>query len=91
MSAGEPASEGGRYTEKEKSTARNGCATGQKKQNGRDAEALRPKLLNCEVLIAARRSDPANRNHAGLEGLDVRGLEALGSLGYLEFNRLAII
>jgi hypothetical protein len=26
-----------------------------------------------------------------LEGGDVRGLQALGSLGYLEFNRLAII
>ena len=27
----------------------------------------------------------------GLEGLDVRGLEALGSLGHFEFNRLAIV
>ena len=26
-----------------------------------------------------------------LEGLDVRGLEALGSLGHFEFNRLAIV
>ena len=46
------------------------------KQNGRGAEALRPNSLNCEV---------------ELEGLDVRGLQALGALGHFEFNRLAIV
>ena len=44
-----------------------------------------PPGIVCEVVI------PANRNHAYLEGLDVRGLQALGTLGDFEFNRLAII
>jgi hypothetical protein len=39
----------------------------------------------CEVVR------PANREHTYLEGLDVRGLQALGTLGDFEFNRLAII
>ena len=54
-----------------------------------DAKGAARFLLNCEVVI------PANRNHNPperiLEGLDVGGLQALGSLGDLEFNRLAII
>src|ERR1700730_11478424 len=53
-------------------------------KNGRDACACRPEFV-CEVV------NPANRDHAYLEGLDVRGLQALGTLGDFEFNRLAII
>jgi hypothetical protein len=53
-------------------------------KNGRHARACRPKFV-CEVVT------PANRDHAYLEGLDVRGLQALGTLGDFEFNRLAII
>ena len=44
-----------------------------------------PPGIVCEVV------NPANRDHAYLEGLDVRGLQALGTLGDFEFNRLAII
>src|SRR5258708_11736402 len=44
-----------------------------------------PPGIECEVV------NPANRDHAYLEGLDVRGLQALGTLGDFEFNRLAII
>ena len=44
-----------------------------------------PPGIVCEVVT------PANRDHAYLEGLDVRGLQALGTLGDFEFNRLAII
>ena len=44
-----------------------------------------PPGIACEVV------NPANRDHAYLEGLDVRGLQALGTLGDFEFNRLAII
>ena len=44
-----------------------------------------PPGIVCEVV------SPANRDHAYLEGLDVRGLQALGTLGDFEFNRLAII
>src|SRR5260370_9294036 len=57
---------------------------GKKNKNGRDACACRPEFV-CEVV------NPANRAHAWLEGLDVRGLQALGTLGDFEFNRLAII
>src|SRR5260370_11569281 len=57
---------------------------GKKNKNGRDACACRPEFA-CEVV------NPANRAHAWLEGLDVRGLQALGTLGDFEFNRLAII
>jgi hypothetical protein len=53
-------------------------------KNGRDAYACRPQFV-CEVVR------PANREHTYLEGLDVRGLQALGALGDFEFNRLAII
>jgi hypothetical protein len=53
-------------------------------KNGRDACACRPGFV-CEVVR------PANREHTYLEGLDVRGLQALGALGDFEFNRLAII
>src|SRR6266849_1382130 len=53
-------------------------------KNGRDACACRPKFV-CEVVR------PANREHTYLEGLDVRGLQALGALGDFEFNRLAIV
>src|SRR6266852_120163 len=53
-------------------------------KNGRDACACRPEFV-CEVVR------PANREHTYLEGLDVRGLQALGALGDFEFNRLAII
>jgi hypothetical protein len=53
-------------------------------KNGRDACACRPEFV-CEVV------PPANREHTYLEGLDVRGLQALGALGDFEFNRLAII
>jgi hypothetical protein len=63
------------------------CTSGRKrkrKQNGRDACAYRPEFV-CEVV------SPANRDHADLEGLDVRGLQTLGALGDFEFNRLAII
>ena len=57
-------------------------AGGKQKRAGR----LRvPPGIACEVVI------PANRDHAYLEGLDVRGLQALGTLGDFEFNRLAII
>jgi hypothetical protein len=56
----------------------------QKNKNGRDACAYRPEFV-CEVVR------PANREHTYLEGLDVRGLQALGTLGDFEFNRLAII
>ncbi len=44
-----------------------------------------PPGIVCEVV------NPANRDHAYLEGLDVRGLQALGTLGDFEFNRLAIM
>ena len=57
---------------------------GQRNKNGRDACACRPEFV-CEVVR------PANREHTYLEGLDVRGLQALGALGDFEFNRLAII
>src|SRR5260370_37175291 len=53
-------------------------------KNGRDACACRPKFV-CEVVL------PANREHTYLEGVDVRGLQALGALGDFEFNRLAIV
>ena len=53
-----------------------GDGLGGAKQNGRNAEARRPRCTNCEV---------------NLEGLDVRGLQALGTLGHFEFNRLAIV
>src|SRR6266478_6155317 len=53
-------------------------------KNGRDACACRPEFV-CEVVR------PANREHTYLEGLDVRGLQALGALGDFEFNRLPII
>src|SRR6266849_6430615 len=53
-------------------------------KNGRDACACRPEFV-CEVVR------PANREHTYLEGLDVRGLQALGAFGDFEFNRLAII
>ena len=57
---------------------------GGRNKNGRDACACRPKFV-CEVVL------PANREHTYLEGLDVRGLQALGALGDFEFNRLAIV
>src|SRR6266849_3926244 len=57
---------------------------GQRNKNGRNACACRPEFV-CEVVR------PANREHTYLEGLDVRGLQALGALGDFEFNRLAII
>jgi len=57
---------------------------GTRNKNGRDACACRPEFV-CEVVR------PANREHTYLEGLDVRGLQALGALGDFEFNRLAII
>src|ERR1700726_2599165 len=42
---------------------------------------------------AIRRSAPPEFIYceAALEGLDVRGLQALGALGHFEFNRLAIV
>ena len=58
--------------------------SGIRNKNGRDACACRPEFV-CEVVR------PANREHTYLEGLDVRGLQALGALGDFEFNRLAII
>jgi hypothetical protein len=51
-------------------------ATAGKNKNGRNAEARRPFWKNGEV---------------ELEGLDVRGLQALGALGHFEFNSLAIV
>ena len=42
---------------------------------------------------AIRRSAPPEFVYCevALEGLDVRGLQALGALGHFEFNRLAIV
>jgi len=47
----------------------------------------------CSKKIAAHRSAPLVIVilRSGLEGLDVGGLQALWSLGNLEFNRLAVI
>src|SRR5437762_13118295 len=45
-------------------------------QKGRRTEARRPIVVTCE---------------AKLEGLYVRSLQALWTLGYFEFNRLAIV
>src|SRR6266576_6833310 len=45
-------------------------------QKGRRTEASRPIVVTCE---------------AKLEGLYVRSLQALWTLGYFEFNRLAIV
>ena len=42
-------------------------------------------------LLPSRITPRQSRGKPALEGLDVRGLEALGSFGYLEFNRLAIV
>jgi len=47
-----------------------------KTQKGRRTEARRPIVVTCE---------------AKLEGLYVRSLQALWTLGYFEFNRLAIV
>ena len=52
-------------------------------------------LLECrqKQKRAGRRSAPPVSYfcEVDLEGLDVRGLQALGALGHFEFNRLAII
>jgi len=76
------------HAKSEDSCSREGLADGSglapKNKNGRDACACRPEFV-CEVVR------PANREHTYLEGLDVRGLQALGALGDFEFNRLAII
>jgi len=76
------------HSKSENLRSRQGSADGSslapKNKNGRDACAYRPESV-CEVVL------PANREHTYLEGLDVRGLQALGALGDFEFNRLAII
>ena len=46
------------------------------KQKRAGRRSAPPELCFCEV---------------ALEGLDVRGLQALGALGHFEFNRLAIV
>ena len=64
----------------------NRCKQTKRVEKQKRAGRLRvPPGIACEVVI------PANRDHAYLEGLDVRGLQALGTLGDFEFNRLAII
>jgi len=64
----------------------NWCKQTKRAEKQKRAGRLRvPPGIACEVVI------PANRDHAYLEGLDVRGLQALGTLGDFEFNRLAII
>jgi hypothetical protein len=65
---------------------------GKGRQGGLARQSTIGILQRTNQKIAARRSAPPFVIlRSGLEGLDVRGLQALRSFGDLEFNRLAVI